>query len=114
MRAIFKAMRVYQWVKNSLLFVPLVMAQQFYNIDAVLDVAMAFISFSLLASATYIINDLVDIPNDREHIRKKNRPLASGALAIPTAISVVLFLLSSSILIALSINLPFFMDLCFI
>ena len=111
--AVFKAIRMYQWVKNSLLFVPILMSQQFTNIDAVLDVIMAFLSFSLLASATYIVNDLIDIPNDREHIRKKNRPLASGNISIPTAILMSLVLFIIAFIIAFNINIPFVYGLVF-
>jgi len=111
--AAFKAIRMYQWVKNSLLFVPLLMSQQFTNAEAVLNVIMAFISFGLLASATYIINDLIDIPNDREHKRKKNRPLASGNLTIPAAFLIVISLFISSFLLAINVNTPFVFGLIF-
>lgn len=111
--AAFKAIRMYQWVKNSLIFVPLLMSQQFYNIDAVLNVMIAFISFSFLASSTYIVNDLIDIPNDRMHTRKKNRPLASGRLSIPMAIVIAIILFSSSFVIASSVNAAFFYGLVF-
>jgi len=110
---ILKSARVYQWVKNGLLFVPLLMSQQFYDSNAILDVVLAFFSFSLLASATYIINDLVDIPNDREHIRKKNRPLASGDLSIPSAIVMMMILFISSFIIAININITFILGLIF-
>jgi len=108
-----KAARVYQWVKNSLLFVPLLMSQQFYDSNATLNVVLAFFSFSLLASATYIVNDLIDIPNDREHVRKKNRPLASGSLSIPSAIVMMLTLFISSFIIAININVTFIYGLIF-
>jgi len=109
----FKAIRMYQWVKNSLLFVPLLMSQQFTNPEAVVNVVLAFFSFSLLASATYIVNDLIDIPNDREHIRKKNRPLASGNLSIPAALLIVALLFMSSFLLAINVNLFFVYGLLF-
>jgi len=111
--AAFKSIRMYQWVKNSLIFVPLLMSQQFNNIDNVLNVIIAFLSFSFLASATYIVNDLIDIPNDREHIRKKNRPLASGNLSIPIAILLAIILFSSSFVIAFNVNLAFIYGLIF-
>jgi len=111
--AAFKVIRMHQWVKNSLLFIPLIMAQQFNNIDVVLNVIIAFISFSLLASATYIINDLIDIPNDREHIRKKNRPLASGDLTIPLAILIAIAFFTVAFLLAININIDFIYGLMF-
>lgn len=111
--AILKAIRMHQWVKNSLLFVPLLMSQQFTNTQALLEVAIAFVSFSLLASATYIVNDLMDIPHDREHIRKRNRPIASGNLAIPTAILIAFILFIGSLVIAININISFVFGLLF-
>jgi len=112
-KAGFKAIRMYQWVKNSLLFVPLLMSQQFTNSEAVLNIIIAFFSFSFLASATYIVNDLIDIPNDRKHIRKRSRSIASGALSIPVAISIAIILFSCSFIIALNVNLNFFYGLVF-
>ena len=109
----FKAIRMYQWVKNILLFIPLLMTQQFNNLDSLLHVIMAFFSFSLLASATYIINDLIDIPHDREHSQKKNRPLASGNLTIPAAVYIAIILFLGSLLLAVNINTAFLYGLMF-
>lgn len=82
-KVIPKALRVHQWAKNGLLIVPLITAHQIFNFHAWWNLIIAFISFSLLASATYLINDLHDLPNDRGHKLKRFRPLASGDLPIP-------------------------------
>lgn len=81
-----RAMRVHQWLKNVLLFVPLLTAFSFLDVAKFFTVAIAFLSFSLAASATYIVNDLWDLESDRVHPRKRERPLASGRLPIVQAV----------------------------
>lgn len=78
-----KALRVHQWLKNLLLFVPLLAAHQFTNVQSIATVAIAVISFSLCASSVYILNDLLDLESDRRHPRKKNRPFAAAKIPIP-------------------------------
>lgn len=75
-----QAMRVHQWVKNLLLFVPLLTSHQIADPSLVARVAWAALAFSLCASAVYILNDLLDIEPDRLHPVKKHRPFASGSL----------------------------------
>lgn len=77
-----RALRVHQWIKNVLLFVPLLTTFEFTNIGKLIQIMLAFMAFSLAASATYIVNDLWDLGNDRVHPRKRLRPFASGALPI--------------------------------
>jgi 4-hydroxybenzoate polyprenyltransferase/phosphoserine phosphatase len=81
LKAWSRAMRLHQWAKNALLFVPLITAHAFLQWEAVRGVILAFVAFGLCASATYIINDLLDLDADRHHQRKKKRPFASGALS---------------------------------
>ncbi len=81
--AFVKEMRLHQWAKNALIFVPLFAAHEYGNPALFLNVVLAFISFSLCASGVYFLNDLLDISADRQHKTKKNRPLASGDLSIP-------------------------------
>ena len=85
-----RALRVHQWLKNLLIFVPLFAAHQAGNLQSLLQAAYAFIAFSACASSVYILNDLLDLESDRQHIRKRKRPFASslipllhGALMIP-------------------------------
>ena len=91
-----KALRLHQWLKNGLLLVPLLAAHQLADGAAWISLFWAFVAFSLCASSVYIANDLLDLESDRQHPRKRNRPFASGALAIykGAAVAPVLFLLS--------------------
>jgi len=91
-----KALRVHQWLKNLLLFVPLLAAHQFGNFQSLATLTLAFISFSLCASSVYIINDLLDLECDRRHPRKKNRPFASAKLPISLGVAVAPILIGSS------------------
>jgi len=75
-----RVLRVHQWLKNMLLFVPLVAAHQVFDMDHWLTLLLAFVSFSLCASTVYIANDLLDLESDRAHPRKRLRPFASGTV----------------------------------
>ncbi|PTN33197.1 UbiA family prenyltransferase [Desulfonatronum sp. SC1] len=77
-----RALRFHQWVKNLLLFVPLLAAHRIWEIDLLFLGLMAFVSFSLCASSVYLLNDLLDLEDDRHHPTKSNRPFASGALPL--------------------------------
>lgn len=81
-----RALRLHQWSKNVLLAVPLFAAHLGSSIQAWANVLTAFLVFGLVASATYLVNDLADLQADRRHARKRFRPLASGQLAIPSGI----------------------------
>jgi 4-hydroxybenzoate polyprenyltransferase len=78
--SIGRALRLHQWAKNALLFVPLLLAHAL-SASNLRRTALAFFSFSLCASATYIVNDLVDLDADRRHPRKRYRPFAAGDLS---------------------------------
>jgi 4-hydroxybenzoate polyprenyltransferase len=80
--ALLKALRLYQWTKNGLLFVPLVLAHKITDVASVLDVLAAFVAFGACASGVYILNDLVDLDADRKHPYKQSRPFAAGHLPI--------------------------------
>ena len=82
--ALLKEMRVYQWVKNCLIFVPLLAAHQLANPLGWAQAFIAFLAFCFCASAVYLLNDLVDISNDRLHPRKRFRPFAAGHLSLLT------------------------------
>lgn len=82
LKVVIKALRVHQWVKNSLIFVPLLTAHQFQNSQMVMMSLLAFLSFSLCASSVYFLNDLLDLNDDRQHATKKNRPFAAGTLSL--------------------------------
>ncbi|NKB49607.1 MAG: UbiA family prenyltransferase [Alphaproteobacteria bacterium] len=76
-----EAARLYQWVKNILIFIPILAAQQFSGLSLV-QAVLAFLCFGLAASSVYLVNDLMDLEADRRHPRKKQRPFASGRLAV--------------------------------
>ena len=82
LHALIKALRPHQWVKNILIFVPLVAAHLYGDSLALIDALWAFVIFCLAASSVYLLNDLLDIEEDRQHEYKKSRPLASGDLSI--------------------------------
>ena len=85
-RAIVKAIRPHQWAKNVLLLVPLLLSHNL-GLRLVAQVALAFMCFSLTASATYLVNDLLDIEADRRHPKKRARPFAAGDLSAATGIT---------------------------
>lgn len=105
---IFRALRAHHWVKNVLLFVPLIMAHRTTDMALVLNGSLAFVAFSLCASSVYIINDLVDLESDRQHPNKRKRPFASGSLQIQTGIVLVPLLLAGALLIAALLLSPLF------
>ena len=84
-----RLLRVHQWVKNLLLFIPLVMGHQFGSLDTWSAAFLGFLLFSMTASAVYILNDLADLENDREHPSKRERPIAAGKIAPQTALLIV-------------------------
>lgn len=97
-KTVLKMLRVHQWLKNALIFVPLLLAHEYFNPSAVLACVIAFVSFSAAASAIYIINDFFDLALDRRHKTKRHRPFASGLLSMPFgfACSALLILVSVS------------------
>ncbi len=100
---IIKLLRVSHWVKNSFVFVPMIFAKYLMETGHLLTVTKAAIAFSLVSSVVYIVNDIIDIPRDRLHPVKRNRPLASGALSISPAImlAVVLGIVTTLVLVTL-------------
>jgi len=87
-----KALRVHQWTKNFLLFLPLLASHQLGQVRLWIDNILAFLLFSLLASATYIINDILDLAADRRHATKRERPFAAGILTVKSGVLVSGFL----------------------
>jgi 4-hydroxybenzoate polyprenyltransferase/phosphoserine phosphatase len=93
LRALVEALRPHHWLKNILVFVPLAASHQFEDIGQFIQAVSAFIAFCLCASAVYVSNDLLDLPSDRHHPHKKDRPLAAGRLPLLHAIGLVPLLL---------------------
>jgi len=109
---IFKEIRVYQWVKNLLIFVPLLLSHTFLISDLVIDSIIAFIAFSLCASSVYVINDICDVEADKKHPVKKFRPVAAGSISISTAKIIAVILFSIALVIALNLNQQFVWVFC--
>lgn len=94
-----KLTRPLQWIKNLLLFVPLIFAQNFLAAEKFFVTLIAAVIFSLMASAMYIMNDLVDRAQDKLHPTKKNRPLAAGDVSVRGAICLLVVLVGVTILL---------------
>jgi len=88
LRTKLKALRLHQWLKNVLVFVPLLAAHQFLQPTAVAHAIAAFIIFGVCASSVYVLNDLLDLGADRAHPRKRKRPFASGRLSLAAGLVV--------------------------
>lgn len=102
--ALIKSLRLHQWAKNLLIFVPLVLAGKVLDFNAWFVCFLGFVSWGILASSTYLVNDLFDLPFDRRHWSKRERPLACGDLPILVAMMVVPLGVLLSFAITASIN----------
>lgn len=98
LKTVVKMLRVHQWLKNTLIAVPMVLSHEYFNTSMIAACVIAFISLSAAASAIYIINDFFDMPLDRKHATKKNRPFAAGTLSAPFGLA------SAGVLLAISIG----------
>jgi 4-hydroxybenzoate polyprenyltransferase len=96
-----RAIRFNQWLKNILVFVPLLASHRVFEPGLLLHAAVAFLSFGLCASSAYLLNDLLDLPVDRRHPRKNQRPFAAGKLPIRQGILAIPLLLGIAILITI-------------
>ena len=106
-RLYFKAMRPYQWAKNALVFLPAIAGHQLGDPAVLMATITAFFAFSIAASSAYIINDLLDLPGDRDHHRKSKRPFAAGQISIPRGIAMAIGLMVVAIGTAALLPLEF-------
>ena len=97
MKNYLKLLRIKHWLKNGLVLLPLFFGKSIFNLNKIFFVLIAIIIFSFISSIVYIINDINDIEADRNHPKKKNRPLASGKVSIKNAILVLILLIILSI-----------------
>jgi len=104
-------LRVKQWVKNILLVVPLFTSQNIEDTNYFDILLLSFLAFCLCSSSVYIINDIIDIKNDRKHPIKKYRPFAFGLVPISVGIIITPLLLAFSFLIAFFVNIKFLIAL---
>lgn len=112
-RALLISMRPKQWMKNVLIFTALVFDEKLLDTQALKVTISGFILFCLITSSVYLLNDITDIEADRQHPKKRNRPIASGALRISTARWVVMLLLLISLPLAYLLSPSFCLILLF-
>ncbi|PAW79570.1 MAG: hypothetical protein B9S32_03270 [Verrucomicrobia bacterium Tous-C9LFEB] len=91
-RSWLKALRIHQWIKNVLLFLPLLLAHKIQEAPRLENVVIGFLLFSLMTSSVYLINDLLDLEADRQHPRKRHRAFAAGLISIPVGLLAALAL----------------------
>lgn len=99
-----RSLRLHQWAKNFLVFIPLILAGKFHSSPAWIACGLGFLAFGLLASATYLFNDARDVEFDRQHWSKWTRPVASGDLPIGAALAAAALIGGASFAIAGSIG----------
>jgi 4-hydroxybenzoate polyprenyltransferase len=106
-KTVLKQMRIHQWVKNTLVFVPLITSHQVTDLGLFFSVLLVFVAYNFCASGTYILNDLSDLESDRKNSKKRFRPLAAGNLSIFQGLIFAFLLLLASFLIALQLPASF-------
>ena len=104
MLLIIRLIRIKHWIKNLFVFIPLLVSGNIFDEVLLYKSIIIFFVFSFTSSAVYIFNDLMDIEFDKQHPKKKNRPLANGTITISLANSIAAFLLASSLLLLFLIN----------
>lgn len=102
-----KALRLHQWLKNLLVFIPLLMAHRMDELFLVGQALLAFIVFGLCASSVYLLNDLLDLPDDRHHPTKRHRPFAAGSISIINGTLLIPVLLFAAFALAFLLPLAF-------
>src|SRR3990170_5370247 len=106
---ILKLLRPRQWIKNFALFTAIVLGGQLFEIDTFTQVFLGFISFCLLTSSTYIVNDIFDLKKYKLHPFKKARPIASDKIKVREAMVIFIVILSLSLVIAKEVGNGFFL-----
>lgn len=102
-----KALRLHQWLKNLLVFLPLFAAHRVLEPTALVHCIVAFFAFGLCASGVYVLNDLFDLDADRRHPRKRLRPFAAGTLPLASGLAAAPLLTLAGLALALAVSLPF-------
>ena len=105
--AFVRALRPHHWVKNLIIFVPLLTSHQLSNLTLLARAGWAFAAFCLCASAVYMLNDLLDLDSDRQHPAKKARPFASGELPLAAGLVAVPLLLAAAVAFAATLSWSF-------
>lgn len=103
LRRYLYAIRLHQWLKNVLIFLPLMPVLHELSWRIVFDAGLAFLAFGLMASGIYVVNDLLDLESDRRHKRKRFRPFASGEISVSNGLAMSVTLCTASLLLSVSL-----------
>ena len=104
-----RVLRVNQWIKNLVVFTAVTFSGQLFDIALLSRIIYAFLTFCLLSSTSYVLNDIIDYPFDKKHPIKRFRPIASGEVTIPEATFIVFLLTLISLIISLIFSIQFFL-----
>lgn len=103
-RVYLKQMRIKSWLKNLFVFCAITFSLELFEWNKFIQAVILTLSFCLISSAIYVLNDICDVENDRSHAVKKNRPIASGQISIPCAWTLLTCLTIAGFALALSVN----------
>ena len=99
-----RILRPAQWIKNAFIFAPLIFGGQLFDGSALLSAVITFFAFSFAASSIYCFNDIHDVADDRRHPEKCHRPIASGAVTVPEAYTLMFVMLAAAMAVALAVG----------
>lgn len=108
-KAILKLLKINHYIKNLIVFFPLLLSRNILDFDSCVKSLIIFIAFCFISSAVYVLNDIIDIQYDKNHPVKCNRPIASGRISKAFAILILIMLLTASLFVVNILN-----NLCFI
>lgn len=108
LRDLIQSLRPTQWTKNFFIFAPLVFAKEFFALDLWLKTGAAFAIFCFFSGALYLVNDILDVEEDKLHPKKSQRPIASGRVAVSQAVASAVILSVLSLALAFVLNANFF------
>ncbi len=104
-----RAFRVNQWIKNLVVFTPIIFSGKLFDVPTLLTCVYAFAVFCVLSSASYLLNDIIDYPYDIKHPVKKKRPIAAGLITVPEATFIVFIMTLAALIISIFQSIPFFL-----
>ena len=114
MKKIIKLIRPHQWLKNTFVFFPMFFGGTLMCTEDITAAVITFFAFSFTASSIYCLNDIIDVDADRKHPKKCNRPIASGAISIPTAYTLMLLLAVAGFATCLLLTINALATMCII
>ena len=114
MKKIIKLIRPHQWLKNTFVFFPMFFGGTLMCTEDITAAVITFFAFSFTASSIYCLNDIIDVDADRKHPKKCNRPIASGAISIPTAYTLMLLLAVAGFATSLLLTINALATMCII